>query len=128
MGAGHQILGHVLEVGLHGHGAEFAVVPQVPQVVRVLLEVPGQLLALQQLLADLARARVADAEAGDGAEGVGHAVAEGADLLHVEVVGVDFLASLGLVLGDSLEGLFVVLGGWERGCFVLVIEFGRYDE
>ena len=118
----------MLQMRLHPRRPQLSVVPQVLQVLRVLFEMPLQLLALQQLLTQLARARFADGGRGHGAEGAVHAVTEGVHLSHVEVVRFHFVALFALVFADLGQDCFVVLRGWEGRRLVLVVELGRYDE
>lgn len=98
------------------------------ELVWVLLEVALQLGAVEELMADFQGAGVTDGERGDGAEGVGDAVAEGIEVGGVESEWFEFVALAGLVLGNLSEDGFVMLGRGEGRCFVFAVEVGRDDE
>lgn len=117
----HQVLGDVFQVGLDTCGAQLAIVTELAQLVGVVFEVALQLLALDQLLTDLTSTGFLDGKACDGAKTVGHTVAEGVDLAHLKVVGLDFVAMFGLTFDDLGQDGFVVFGGGEGGGLVLSV-------
>lgn len=105
-----EVVGDVAQVGLGARGPQLAVVAQVVQLGGVVLEEAGELLGLEQLLAELARAGLADGDARHGPQRVVHAVPERVDLPHVERVVLDVLAQLRLRPPHPRQHLLVAPG------------------
>lgn len=118
----------MFEVGLDTCGAQLAIVTELAQLIGVVFEVALQFLALDQLLTDLTSTGFLNGKSGDGAKTVGHTVAEGVDLTHLKVVGLDFVAMFGLTFDDLGQDGFIMFGGGEGSGFVLSVLVCRDDE
>ena len=124
----HQVVRDMFQVRLDAGRTQLVVVPQLAELLGVLLEMALELLALDQLLTDLARTRLLHREPGDRAQRIGHSVSERVNLLHLKVVRFHLVAELRLPLGDLGQHGLVVLGGRERRRLVFAELVGRHDK
>ena len=94
----HQVVRNMLEMGLNSSCSEFAVVSEMMEVLRILLEMSFELFAVDKFLSKFPSPRFSDSNASNSLQSVIDSVSKCFDLGHVELIILDVLALLLLTL------------------------------